>query len=194
MNEPLSKEVDRPHREAVDRLIELASYGRPSEKEIDKAVEKANLLRANTQAPLEIPDPEEEPQKLPSHSMWKSLGQLKTLLPLAAKLLPLLEIGGVRLHAPTSVSIPKELTHGVTELQSGHRELQRTMQDQTIELKRLDEQLTRIRATVEKNAREYSEFAENLTSIRTLTLTIGGTLGVLLIALIVLVSLLLAHQ
>jgi len=183
MTEQLTKDVGRPHREAVDRLIELASYGKPTEQEIDETIEQTHHSLLH-----------EEPQKLAPRPMWKTLGQLKTLLPIAAKLLPLLEIGGVRLHAPTSVSIPKELTDGVAEVQSSHRELRRIVQEQTVELKRLDEQLTRIRATTEKNVREHLGLVEDVKSIRTLALTISGILGVLLIALIVMVGLLLSHQ
>jgi hypothetical protein len=122
--------------------------------------------------------------------MWKMLLQFKGVLPYVARLLPLLDLGAS--HAQTS-ALSTEVKHQVGELQTSQRDLRLTLQDQTLQLKRFEEQVTRMREATEKNAFEHSELVEDVKSIHTLVKTVTGVLGALLVILIVMVGILLFH-
>ena len=88
----------------------------------------------------------------------------------------------------------EDMQHGLTEIQTAQRELQLHVQDQTIGMRRLEEQITLLRQTAERNATEHSELVEDVKSLGNLIRSIGAGLAILLIVLIVLTSLLLTHH
>ncbi len=108
---------------AVDRLIELARE--------DKSGPKAAMpIPAHLPTDLSLED-----QKDPRPSMWRSLLQLRVLLPYVSRLLPLLDSGFA--HAPDT----RHLDQSVAEVQAGNRELSQQVLDQTVLVKRVEEHL-----------------------------------------------------
>jgi hypothetical protein len=161
------------HESAVDRLIELASDAKPAAK-------PAGALALK------------EPKDSDQNGMWKALLQLKALLPYASRLLPLLEIVGVSL--PQNSGPFKELRESVAGIQTGQRELRLALQDQTLEIKRLEEEIVRLREASEKAALEQAGLIKDVKSIGALLrFTVAG-LAVLLIALLATVGALFAHK
>ncbi|HEX3471718.1 MAG TPA: hypothetical protein VHT28_11090, partial [Silvibacterium sp.] len=130
--------IHRPHPN-VDRLIELASDDKPAE-----------ILSAE-----EAKDSKENP-------MWKILLQLKPFLPYLTRLLPLLDIGIIPVQ---NADLSKEVRQSVAKIQTIQRDVNIAVQDQGVQLKRLEEELTRLRQASEKYAAEQAGFAEELKSI-----------------------------
>ena len=131
-------------------------------------------LRARVKAldqPLE--PPAEEPIRDLTHRedksppMWRVLLQLRVLLPYLSKLVPLLD--GT---AHQSAAVSQELHKSLSDLQSGHREIRGQFADQVLELKRIEEQLERLREATERNTLEQQELIEDLKSF-------GGTIKAL---------------
>jgi cell division protein FtsX len=115
---------------------------------------------------------------------------MKAVLPYISRLLPLLDLG---LGHAQSSSATNELRENVTALQSTQRDLRVSVQDQTLQLKRVEENLTRMREVSEKNAFEHAELVEDVKSIGNLVRVVGAGLAILLIVLILMVGALLAH-
>lgn len=113
--------------------------------------------------------------------MWRSLLQLRVLLPYVSRLLPLLE-GGFA-HAPDT----RHLDRSVAEVQAANRELSQQVLDQTALVKRVEEQLSKLRETIERNAVDAQELSQTLRllqkAVRT-TATVNIGLLVLLVGLV----------
>jgi hypothetical protein len=183
MNHPTTSGSGKRRSEsAVDRLIELASDEKPS------ATAPKEIERTTHELVVNASDGEKDLEENP---MWKMLLQFKSVLPYVARLLPLLDLGAG--HTQSS-ALSTEVKHQVGELQSSHRDLRLTLQDQTLQLKRFEEQVTRMREATEKNAFEHSELVEDVKSMHALVKTAASILGILLVALIIMVGFLLAHK
>jgi hypothetical protein len=102
-----------------------------------------------------------------SPPMWRVLLQLRVLLPYLSRLVPLLD-GTAHQSAASS----QELQKSLADLQTGHREIRGLFQDQVVELKRVEEQLERLREASERNTLEQQELIEDLKSF-------GGTIKAL---------------
>jgi len=153
-----------PH---VDRLIELASDDKPAEILI----------------PLEAKNSKENP-------MWKVLLQLKPLLPHFTRLLPLLDVA---LGPVQNAGLSNEVRQTVAKIQAIQRDLNIAAQDQSLQLKLLEEELTRLREASEKQAVAQTRLAEGVESLAELVRIAGIGLGLLLVALIVMTAVLLAR-
>ncbi|MBT9331834.1 hypothetical protein [Paracidobacterium acidisoli] len=170
---------------AVDRLIELATDEKPS------AAAPKEIERAPHEFFVNVPDTGAHDGKdLEENPMWKMLLQFKSVLPYVARLLPLLDLGAA--HAQSS-ALSTEVKQHVGELQTSQRDLRLALQDQTLQLKRFEEQVTRVREATERNAFEHSELVEDVKSIHSLIRTVTGVLGTLLVILIVMVGFLIFH-
>ena len=184
----MMKMAEKPsHELAGDRLIEMAQKKAPK------------------------PDPKLLPEEIPLQDSKKSragvlqkLGRLKPLLPILSGGLRMVDHGAVQALAqllnfveggsigPSAAQ--EELHHGLAEIQSGHRELRLQVQDQTVEMKLIEEQITLLRHTAERNATEHAELVEDVKSLSSLVRTIGAGLAILLIVLITLTGLLLGRH
>lgn len=102
-----------------------------------------------------------------SPPMWRVLLQLRVLLPYLSKLVPLLD--GT---AHQSATASQEFQKSLADLQTGHREIRGQFQDQVVQLKRVEEQLERLREASERNTLEQQELIEDLKSF-------GGTIKAL---------------
>lgn len=166
---------------AVERLIALAS---DDEKKPEATPEPEP---APEPAPAAVAEPEEEESQLeaiPVYSdggmpelpslaelehnpVWKALVQFRALIPYVTRLLDMSsQIGG---HAqPNSTALSNELKQIVGDLHTSHHDLRLAVQDQTVQMKRLEEELTRSREAAERNAYEQTEMVEDMKSIHTL--------------------------
>lgn len=164
---------------AVDRLIALALKEKPA---------KADTASTGREAETEIETvpvfadaglpPEGE---LEHHPMWKTLLQLRTFLPYVTRLL---EMGS---PGQPSTALSHEMRQSVGALESGHRELRLAVQDQTLQIKRMEEAMVRTQEAAERNANELTELTEDLKSMHTLVRRATTILVILLVALIGLV-------
>jgi hypothetical protein len=174
------------HKLAGDRLIAIARKKSPA-PEIEAAL---------SSSPKEA--------KIPRTTIFQKLGKLKPLLPVISSGLRMVDHGAVQaiaqlLHfvdgsTAAQAAAHEDLEHGLAEVQASHRELSLQVQGQTVEVKRLEEQIVRLRQTLERNATDHAELAQDVKSLGTLVRTIGAGLGVLLIVLILLTLMLLAHR
>ncbi len=142
---------------AVDRLIALAQ-DRPSEPSVTALNEETEL----EPMPVGLPSARD----LEHNPMWKALLQFRAFLPYIARLL--------EMHSPSqpsaalSTELRNEMRQSVGSLESSHRDLCLVVQDQTVELKRMEEAVTRTREATERNALEVTELAEDVRSVRSL--------------------------
>lgn len=114
--------------------------------------------------------------------MWKTLLQLRAFLPYIAKLLEMSSPS--QQSTALSTELRSEVRQSVGALESSHRDLRLAVQDQTVEIKRIEENLTRTREATERNTLEVSEVAEDIRSMRSLVKVTLGVLVMLFIALI----------
>lgn len=112
--------------------------------------------------------------------MWRTLLQLRVLLPYLPRLLHLVS-------GTTPPPDTKELRAGVTEVQSLQLDLRRQVQEQSVGLKRLEEQILRLREEAERQAVNHADALSELKAAadKLRTLAFGGlallTLTVLLL-------------
>ena len=165
---------------AVDRLIALAQQkpARPSAAATDEMTDLETV-------PLGLPSPRE----LEHNPMWKALLQFRAFLPYIARLL--------EMSTPTQQStaltteLRGEMRQSVGALEASHRDLRLAVQDQTVEIKRIEESIARTREAAERNTGEVTELAEDVRSMRSLVKVALGILVLLFVTLIGLVIFLL---
>lgn len=135
-------------------------------------------------------------------SAWKTMLRLGSVLPWVARALPALESGALGVEpgpavapgAPGATGVAQETRQDVAGLRLVQYEIRTTVQDHSMQLKRMEEQLTRVRESVESRSSENAEVAENLRATTRLMKLGGMGLGALLLVLIVLVIVMLAHH
>lgn len=120
-------------------------------------------------------------------SAWKALLRIGSVLPWMAKTLPAGETG-----LTADAGAPGEVRQDVAGLRLVQYEIRTTVQDHTLQLKRMDEQLGRIRESLESKSSD-SDLVENVESMSRLIRIVGVGLGGLVLVLILLVAILLAH-
>ena len=121
--------------------------------------------------------------------MWKALLQFRAFLPYIARLI---EMGNPSQPSTAlTTELRNEVRQSVGALESSHRDLRLAMQDQTVEIKRMEETMTRAREATERNALEVTELAEDVRSMRSLVKLALGILVLLFVSLIGLVVFLL---
>jgi hypothetical protein len=155
------------HEAAVSRLIALASEEKP---------------QPNTALALEAP------KESGRNSMWKILLQLKPLLPYLTRMLPLLELVGA--GQQQNAGLTHELRESVSSMQARQSGLRNAIDDQSLQLKQLEDQLLRTRELTEK---ANLLLAGKIESLSKQMWIIGSALAVLLVILIVMVGVILTH-
>ena len=158
---------------AVDRLIALAQQkpARPRATDMDEMTDLEPV-------PLGLPSPGE----LEHNPMWKALLQLRAFLPYVARLL---EMSSPSQQSTALTSeLRGEMRQTVGALESSNRDLRLAVQDQTVEIKRIEESLTKAREASERNAVEVTELAEDVRSMRSLVKTAVVILVLLFLSLI----------
>lgn len=125
------------------------------------------------------------------NSAWKTLLRLGSVLPLVARALPMLESGVINDQNP---GFANDVQHEVASMRMAQYEMKTAVQDHSLQLKKVEEQLTRLRESMESDNSENSEMVETVTSAVKLMRLMGIGVGVLLLVLIIMVGLVLAHH
>lgn len=136
--------------------------------------------------------------------LLQSLGKLKPLLPVLSSGLRMVDHGAVQALAHllnlaegpggASTAAHEELQHGLAEIESNHHALHLQVQAQTVEVQRLEDQITLLRETVERDASRHEELAEKVRSLSNLVRVVSAGLGILLVILITLAVLVLTRH
>ena len=157
----------------VDRLIALAQQkpARPGGGASDEPTELETV-------PLGLPSARE----LEQNPMWKALLQFRAFLPYIARLLEM--SSPPQQSTAVSTELRNEVRQSVGALEASHRDLRLAVQDQTLEMKRIEESVTRTREASERNAAEVTELVEDVRSMRSLVKVALGILVMLVVTLI----------
>src|SRR5579875_3318603 len=176
-------------KSALDRLIALATDDVKPAAPAPPAPEPAAPAAAPTAAEEKHhiePMPaaaELNLRGLEEHPVFRALVQFRSLIPYISRAL-----NDMHDRVDPSVSATAEIRHGITELQSAHRELRLAAQDQVTQMRRLEEELKRSREAAESHALDNSELVEDVKSTKvTLRVVIGivAALGLANLALVV---------
>jgi hypothetical protein len=119
---------------------------------------------------------------------WKTLLQLGSVLPWLARSMP-----G---HEGAQGSEPGLLSEGrsdISDMRIAQYEIRTTIHDHSLQLKRMEEQLTRIRESVDSKSADSDDLMDSVESTVKMVRMIGIGLGALLIVLIIMVGLSLGH-
>lgn len=170
----------------IDRLIELASDEKSG----------APILASDAANPIHSLSLED--RKDPRPSMWRVLMQLRVLLPYLAKVLPLVErsLLGTNItgHAAPTIDTTK-LDRGIAGVSEAQRDLNTAVKAQTADIHLLQEQVTLLTKSVERDLLLNDEIAASLTSLRKLVTTSAWVAFVLLALLIAMVAFsIIGHQ
>ena len=119
--------------------------------------------------------------------MLKALLQMRMMMPYLSRMM---DPPG---HEPGMAALSTELKQSVGELQLAQRDLRMTVQEQLVQMKRVEEEMNRTREATERNASESTELVEDMKSMRSLVQKSAGVLGILLTILIFLMVWMLAR-
>lgn len=161
---------------AVDRLIAMA------EDEKSEGPKPAGALpeggRGLDTMPM-LPDPM---RGFDDNPMLKALLQFRMMQPYMSRLLePEGQDAGM-------ATISNELKQSVGDLQLAQRDLRMTVQEQLVQMKRVEEEMHRTREATERNAFESSELVEDMKTVHSLVKKTAGILGAMLALLIGMVA------
>ncbi len=152
---------------------------------------------ATSRSPLHIVRPGQPPTKLN-----KTVGVLRTMLPLALKILPLLDgqIGTVVSNLIGPQATPRQAAHtllplqeGLAQLEKQHIELRAQVAEQSTALKQIDEQLETLRNLTEETAEVQRNLSASLKKMRRKVNMIAIAGLVLLAAVVALNVVLIVH-
>jgi hypothetical protein len=156
---------------------------------------------------IELPS-HEKPRELPApegaepadrKGTWKALMQLKAILPYLSRLLPLVDarflplLDLVGAGHKQSAGASKETRENIASLQAGQNDLRTTVQEQSLEIKRLEEQIQRLQEASERGVRERAQLSEEIRSAQKVVRWLGAGLAILLLVVLVIAGVLLAH-
>ena len=169
----------------VERLIALASDEKPA-----AAPKTAGALPQETHG-LEATMPllAEPTPGIDDNPMLKALLQFRMLMPYMSRLM---EPQGQA--EPTLTALATELKQSVGDLQLAQRDLRLTVQEQLVQMKRVEEEMNRTREATERNAAESAELVEDMKSMRALVRRTAAILGTMMTVLTVLVIWLLVRS
>ncbi len=143
-----------------------------------------------------------EESKGSAPSIWRSLLHLKLLLPYIGKLLPLLEGGFATVMTPALAAKPDlsefhnsldTVNRGFLDLQAGNRDIRIHVQEQAVQLKRIDDQLVRLRESTERQTMEHQELVEDLRSASKMVRGLSTAMIILLVVVTGMVAFMLFH-
>jgi hypothetical protein len=135
----------------------------------------------------------------PKTSLQRIVSALRAALPVVQKLLPLLDgnfansLGALMIQPPQQPQHPPQPTEvhvdlepverGLAELRASNRDLRGQVQEQTVSLKRVEDQLDRVREATDRNTLEQQELVEDLRAVgsRISTLTWFGVVLLLVL-------------
>jgi len=122
------------------------------------------------------------------NAAWKTLLRLGAVLPWLARALPMLESGA---SGEQGVGLVQEVRHEVAGIRLVQYEIKTAVQDHSLQLKRVEDQLARLRESM--NSPDHDNLAETVQSTAQLVKWVGIGLGALLVVLLIMVAVLLMH-
>ena len=158
---------------AVDRLIAMAEDEKPNGEKPASDLPEAGR---GSETMAMLPDPM---RGLEDNAMLKTLLQFRMMMPYLSRMM---EPQGEGDSAMAGLSA--ELKQSVGDLQLTQRDLRMTVQEQLVQMKRVEEEMHRMRDATEKNAFESSNLVEDMKSVYSLMKKTAGVLGAVLAALI----------
>ena len=142
----------------------------------------------------------------PKSGLQKALDAIRSALPLVQRLLPLLDgnfataIGALvapqaHQHPPAQpVKVDLEpIERGLTEVRNSHRELRTQVLEQVVVLKKVEDQLDRVREATDRNTLEQQELVEDLRSVGN-RVNVFAIVGVVLLAVSLVLNIFLVVQ
>jgi hypothetical protein len=124
---------------------------------------------------------EEELKELAQDPMWKTLMQFKAWLPVVSRVLPILDLASGRSQSGAGTS--EEIRNSMEGLLVSHRDVRATLQSQTVELKRVEDEVAKLRDAADKTAYEQTALADDIRGLQRLFknafLYVGILLGLL---------------
>lgn len=167
-----------PAESAVDRLIAMAEDEKhDNARPVDELHDSPHSSDQPSPAPgsmAMLPDPM---RGLEDNPMLKTLLQFRMLMPYLSPM-------GAQEHDPAMTGLSTELRQSVGDLQLAQRDLRMTVQEQLVQMKRVEEEMHRTREATEKNAFESANLVEDMKSVYSLLKKTAGVLGVMIAALI----------
>ena len=119
---------------------------------------------------------EEQLRELAQDPMWKTLMQFKGWLPVVTSLLPMLDLATGRPQPGTSDEI-KDTMDG---LLMSHRDIRSTLNSQTTELRRVEQEVAHLREAADKTSFEQSAMADDVRGMQRLMKNASMYMGILL--------------
>lgn len=159
---------------AIDRLIAMAEEKKPD----DEPKPAAKLPESPPPPPP--PSPESmammpDPMRgLEDNPTLKTLVQFRMLMPYLSHMM------GAQEQDPALPSLSTELRQSVGDLQLAQRDLRMTVQEQLVQMKRVEEEMHRMREATEKNTFEATELTLDMKSVHSLVVKAVSVLGVIL--------------
>ena len=117
----------------------------------------------------------------PKSGLYRALNAVRSAIPLAQKLLPLLDgnlvtavgalLAPVISHHPQPAPPPtvhvdlEPVERALTEVRTSQRELRTQVQEQVTSIKRVEDQLERVREATDRNTLEQQELVEDLRAV-----------------------------
>jgi hypothetical protein len=111
----------------------------------------------------------------PASGLHRALNAVRSTIPLVQRLLPLLEgnfaaaLGALMApqhHTPPAPPVDLEpVERGLAEVRNSNRELRTQVQEQGTSLKRVEDQLERVREATDRNTLEQQELVEDLRAV-----------------------------
>lgn len=167
-----------PAESAVDRLIAMAEDEKhDNARPVDELHDSPHSSDQPPPPPgsmAMLPDPM---RGLEDNPMLKTLLQFRMLMPYLSPM-------GAQEHDPAMTGLSTELRQSVGDLQLAQRDLRMTVQEQLVQMKRVEEEMHRTREATEKNAFESANLVEDMKSVYSLLKKTAGVLGVMIAALI----------
>lgn len=166
--------------------VDLTQTGEPVQN--GESVEQRERLRRMESGPQPlrpttplrtIPRPQQPITKPPARAVepprrfGRTLGALKTVLPLVQKALPLLEgnvaaaVANLLVPGPVQQRVDLEpMQHALTVVHTEHEELRGKLSEQGVALKRIGDQLEDVKEATERHASIQREVTDDLDSLR----------------------------
>jgi hypothetical protein len=146
---------------AVDRLIELALAEKPARRAADHDLETVPLLGEPGLPSM---------REVEHNPVWRALVQIGAFLPHMARVL---DIGN---PVQSTTALTTEVRQSMGALENAQRDLRMAVTEQTVELKRVEETMTKAQEATERHSSELVELGDDVRSMRTLVKTAVGTL------------------
>jgi hypothetical protein len=124
-------------------------------------------------------------------SAMKTLLKLGSVLPWVSRAMPTAEAGA---GSEAEMGLTHEGRHEMANLRMIQYEIRSTVHDHSLQLKRMEEQMIRVRESLESDSSDSTELGETVKSTVKLVRLMGIGLGVLTIVLIIMVGLVLSHK